>query len=168
MNKTPKLTFEQQKRFRYWLVKRGVYPSYQKACNATDSHIRIHQVFLQVIGFYSFFETEDIEDICLVYMIDDDIDVNKISNCTDNLLIKDIIESNCQDNKTADIANCTDKKVRGNQKNPKMVKYDFRISQDMLQRLNTLDGAVSEHIRLAINQYLNLIDIKEQHDHFTV
>lgn len=168
MNKTPQLTPEQQKRFRHWLVKRRLYSSYQKACKATDSHIRIHKVFLQVIGFCDFFETEEIDDILLAYEIYPREQVNCGSdliteqlNCTHNKVLPLVMENNL-------IANQTHKKVRGKQKSPTMKHYRTRLPTDMLDRLNTLDGPVSEHIRLAINQYLDLIDTKEQHDNFTV
>lgn len=151
MNKTPKLTSEQQKRFCHWLVKQGQYPSYQKARRATDSHIKTHRVFLQVINFYDDSETQEIEDIVLAYVIDDDIQ----ANCGSNLMKDSPNRTHNKVNQLENVANQTHNKVRGKQKSPTMQHYKIRLPVDTLDRLKALDGIVSEHIRQAIDNYLN-------------
>lgn len=137
------LTPQQLKIFRHWLVDCGFYPSYTKAIKATGSHLRCHDVFLQVIPYATESQLSRIEDILEVYAVEDDIDVNKISNCIDNLPIQDVIE-----------LNCIYKKVRGKQITPTMRPYLVRLPNDMLEQLNALDGTASKHIRQAINNYL--------------
>lgn len=166
MPKIPKLTPEQRKRLCLALLNSNIYPSMQKAKRALSSDLHCRSVFLQYVPFFTDSTLESIHDISLLYAADDiklsNCTDNKASNCTDDLntrltffdypdkQISDI--SNCTDNK---LSNCTDKKVRGKQKQPTMTKYDLRISKFVLQRLGQLDGTVSQHIRQAIDNYLN-------------
>lgn len=48
------------------------------------------------------------------------------------------------------------KRKRGKQKAPTLQLYPVRLPTEMIEKLQSLDGTVSEHIRQAINHYLNM------------
>lgn len=142
--KTPLLTTDQLKRFRKALVDYQIYPSMFKAIQSTDSAKKCRVAFFQLIDFNRLMFIGDnipdmgIDDIHDLYAPDD------APKETHNKVIQ-----------LANEANQTHNKVRGKQKSPTMQHYKTRLPVDTLDRLKALDGAVSEHIRQAIDNYLN-------------
>jgi hypothetical protein len=179
MREVPKLTHEQLKRFRRWLVDARCYPSYQKAIKATDSHVKCRAVFIKFAPYVGDFEVEGIMDIAEAYMVYD----YTPSNCGSDLLIQPDIEpnricdkvdlvfneANCGADLIVEIPNricdlpidsliepnriC--KKPRGKQKAQTMRPLLVKLPIDTIERLKALDGTTSEHIRQAIDNYLN-------------
>lgn len=152
MQPIPKLNPEQLKRLRKLMVDYGICPSFTKVRKVTDTSIKCRAVFLQLIEFINLnFNHDDIPDLGIddlleLYAIDDYCINNKVGselNCIDN---KDNVSVDCIDNKKH--------KGRGKQKKPPMVFYPFRVPESMLLELKGLNGNVSEHIRLAIANYL--------------
>jgi len=150
----PKLTVEQTKRFRQWLVKQRFCSSMFQASKQTDSPLKCHKIFLELIHDAEDTALEEIEDIMMLYTVDD-------TNCVHN---KDGIQgeiepipSDCVHDNTAteqNITECVHKK-RGKQKKPVMQHYPVRLPVESLERLKDLEGTTSGHIRKAIDRYLS-------------
>lgn len=149
------LTPEQLKRFRHWLVKRGCFPSYQKAIRGTDSHIKCRAVFLEIAPWVDDFEFEGIMDISETYTVYDYEQPNDICD----LPIDSLIEPNHICDKVSDTAqlesNRICKKPRGKQKAQPMRSLLVKLPPDTIERLKALDGTTSHHIRAAIDAYLS-------------
>jgi hypothetical protein len=153
------LNASQLKIFRKWLVDCGFYPSYTKAIKATDSHIKCHAIFLQVIVLATDFDADRIADICSVYVVDDyysDCVSDKVDIIADCVSDKVDTIADCVSNEIHEV-NCVSKKVRGKQKRTTLKHYPVRLSVEALEQLRGLGGNVSDHIRLSISQYLDSV-----------
>jgi hypothetical protein len=111
----PKLTNDQLKRLRVWLVSHGIYPSLNQAKKATETPRSCKHIFLR----YCYRTPNDCRDIA------------------------DLFEF------------FFPKRKRGKQKAPTLQLYPVRLPVEMIEKLQALDGTVSEHIRQAISHYLN-------------
>lgn len=165
----PKLTVEQTKRFRQWLVEYKFCSSMFQASKLTDSPLKCHKTFLKFIDDAEDSALEDIEDIMILYVLDDncvhdkDISEQNLPQCVHN---KDSIqnepESVCVHDNAMNEQNTTNRvyKKRGKQKKPVMQHYPVRLPVESLERLKALEGTTSGHIRKAIELYLNGFALK--------
>lgn len=151
------LTTHQLKIFRHWLVTHGFYPSYTKAIKATGSHTKCHEVFLQVVNLAEESWLLAIEELLDVYVVDDNETVDcvhdKVDSNTDCVSNKNNT-GDCVPDKVDSNTDCVPKKGRGKQKTPTLKHYPVRLSVEVLEQLRQMDGNVSDHIRLAISQYV--------------
>lgn len=175
MLKIPKLTPQQRHRLAKFLFDSQILPSMQAAKKATATDYKCKDIFLKskhIIDSYGLFNINIIQDIADLYIIENTKETHKkaeLSNCGADLITD---KSNCTHKKELSLimevtenstaANQTHKKARGKQKTPTMEHHRVRLPSDMLKQLKALDGTVSQHIRQAIDQYLNSLVVSSK------
>lgn len=167
----PELTPDQLKRFRQFLVDVRFAKSQTDARKMTPDKKSCHEVFLKLMQHvhagcpYDIVEQLmlPIADVCDLYVVDDDLPEPLVTKL-DQLgpepkeLLVTKPEPEQPESKPKEVV----KRVRGGGKKPKKSTFLVAFEPIQLDRLKQLGGNVSNHIRAAVDYYLDLKRIGEK------
>jgi len=144
----PELTQDQLKRFRQFLVDCRYAKSFTVARKMTPDKRSCHETFLKAFPQASESIMSSIEDILDLYAVEDDwfpIPESVVPSVNPVVDSKEV-----------------GKRVRGEGKKPKKSTFLVAFEPIQLERLKQLGGNVSNHIRAAVDSYLDSKRIDEK------